>query len=76
MKKLSVLFFALSIFCIASMVTVRAQNPNIGNITSIKVQNEIIYLCFKLTDLATREFQWCFTNANAAERITKFYNKK
>ncbi len=38
-----------------------------------KPQNEIVYLCYRLMDLATDEFQWCFTNANAAERITKFY---
>jgi hypothetical protein len=37
-------------------------------------QSEIIYLCFKLTDLATDKFQWCFTNGNAAKRISKFYN--
>ena len=24
--------------------------------------------------MATDEFQWCFTNANAAEKITRFYN--
>ena len=38
-------------------------------------QKEIIYLCCQLADLANDEFQWCFTNANAAERITKFYNE-
>lgn len=37
-------------------------------------QNEIVYLAFRLEDLATDEFQSCFTNANAAERITRFYN--
>lgn len=36
-------------------------------------QSEIIYSCFKLSDLATDKFQWCFTNGNAAKRITKFY---
>lgn len=36
-------------------------------------QSEIIYLCFKLTDLAIDKFQWCFTNGNAAKRISKFY---
>jgi len=40
-----------------------------------KEQKDIIYLCCKLEDLATQEFQWCFTNANAAEKITKFYNE-
>ncbi len=37
-------------------------------------QSEIVYLCFKLTDLATDKFHWCFTNGNAAKRITKYYN--
>lgn len=37
-------------------------------------QSEIIYLCFKFSDLATDKFQWCFTNGNAAKRISKFYN--
>lgn len=37
-------------------------------------QSEIIYLCFKLTDLAIDKFQWCFTNGNAAKRISKFYD--
>lgn len=37
-------------------------------------QSEILYLCFKLADLATDKFQWCFTNGNAAKRISKFYD--
>lgn len=37
-------------------------------------QSEIIYLCFKLSELAIDKFQWCFTNGNAAKRISKFYN--
>src|SRR5690606_17469284 len=37
-------------------------------------QSEIIYLCFKLSDLATDKLEWCFTNGNAAKRISKFYN--
>lgn len=39
-----------------------------------RAQNEIVYLCCRLEDLVTKEFQWCFTNANAAEKITRFYN--
>lgn len=38
-------------------------------------QEEIIYLCCKLTDLATDEFQWCYTNGNAATKITRFFRK-
>ncbi len=37
-------------------------------------QSEIVYLCFKLSELATDKFQWCFTNGNAAKKISKFYN--
>lgn len=37
-------------------------------------QKDIVYICCKLTDLTTSKFQWCFTDGNAAKRITKFYN--
>lgn len=37
------------------------------------VQRDIIYLRCRLEDLANDEFQWCFTNGNAADKITKFY---
>lgn len=37
-------------------------------------QREIVYLCCRVTELAIDKFQWCFTNANAAEKISKFYN--
>ncbi|KEQ30343.1 hypothetical protein N180_14605 [Pedobacter antarcticus 4BY] len=37
-------------------------------------QSEIIYLCFKLEDLACDEFRWCYTNGNAAKWITKFFD--
>src|ERR1700733_6244302 len=36
-------------------------------------QSDIIYLCFKLTDLTTKKFRWCYTDGNAAKAITKFY---
>jgi hypothetical protein len=32
-------------------------------------QEDIVYLCCKLTDLATEEFQWCYTNGNAAVSV-------
>lgn len=35
-------------------------------------QNDIIYLCCKLSELATENFQWCFTDGNAAKKISKF----
>lgn len=37
-------------------------------------QAEILYLCFKLTDLACEDFIWCYTNGNAAKRITNFFD--
>lgn len=36
-------------------------------------QENIIYLCFRLQDLVTAEFQWCFTDGNAATAITHFF---
>ena len=36
-------------------------------------QGEIIYLVYRMMDLATDEFQWCYTDGNAAKLITKFY---
>lgn len=36
-------------------------------------QEEIIYLCCRVRDLATDDFQWCYTNGNAAQKITKFF---
>ncbi len=37
-------------------------------------QKDIIYLCCKFEDLACDEFQWCYTNGNAAIEITKFFS--
>lgn len=37
-------------------------------------QKDIIYLCCKLSELATDDFQWCFTDGNAAKKISKFFN--
>lgn len=36
-------------------------------------QSDIIYLCCWIKDLATEEFKWCYTDGNAAQRITKFF---
>jgi len=38
-------------------------------------QKDIIYLCCKLNELATEDFQWCYTNGNAAKAISKFFKK-
>ena len=35
-------------------------------------QKDIIYICCKLSELATDDFQWCFTDGNAAKRSSKF----
>lgn len=45
-----------------------------GRVVPRRPQSEIIYLCFKLSDLATDKFQWCFTDGNAAKKISKFYD--
>ena len=37
-------------------------------------QKELIYLCIPMVELANPNFQWCFTNGNAAMKITKYYN--
>jgi hypothetical protein len=36
-------------------------------------QSNIVYLCIPLLDLANPNFQWCFTNGNAAKIITKYF---
>ncbi len=38
-------------------------------------QKDIIYICFKLSELATEDFQWCYTDGNAAIAISKFFKK-
>jgi len=36
-------------------------------------QDDIVYLCCRLTSLTTTDFQWCFTEGNAAKAITQFF---
>ncbi|MCZ4319164.1 DUF4433 domain-containing protein [Aequorivita viscosa] len=36
-------------------------------------QKNIVYLCIPLLDLANPDFNWCFTDGNAAKRITRYY---
>jgi len=38
-------------------------------------QEDIVYLCYKLVDLATKDFIWCYTDGNAAKAITKYFIK-
>lgn len=40
-----------------------------------KRQKDIIYLCTTIGELATDDYQWCFTDGNAAKVITKFYKE-
>lgn len=37
-------------------------------------QADIIYLCCNLEQVLKSGIPWCFTNGNAAKKITKFYN--
>lgn len=37
-------------------------------------QEDIIYLCCKLSEMATEGHQWCFTDGNAASIITQFFD--
>ena len=56
-----------------SVRTPMLYNIVTGHGVSASPQQEIVYLCFKLRDLATDDFQWCYTNGNAAKSITKFF---
>ena len=40
-----------------------------------RAQDEIIYLCCKISDIIKGPQQWCFTDGNAAKYITSFYTK-
>lgn len=56
------------------------RTPMLFNIVTGRGANEydqkkIIYLCCKFSELATDDFQWCYTNGNASSAISKFYRK-
>ncbi|WP_417359946.1 DarT ssDNA thymidine ADP-ribosyltransferase family protein [Galbibacter sp.] len=36
-------------------------------------QSKIVSLCIPLLDLATTDFQWCFTDGNVAKAITRYF---
>ena len=36
-------------------------------------QSKIVYLAVRLCDIAKDDYQWCFTDGNAAKKITKYY---
>jgi hypothetical protein len=56
-----------------SVRTPMLYNIITGHGVPAKSQEDIIYICFKLSDLATKAFQWCYTDGNAAVAISKFY---
>lgn len=58
-----------------SMRTPMLYNIKTGHGVPASPQEDIIYLCFKLSELATDNFQWCYTNGNAAKAISKFFDK-
>ena len=57
-----------------SVRTPMLYNIKTGHGVPASPQKDIIYLCCKLSELATDDFQWCFTDGNAAKRISKFSN--
>lgn len=56
-----------------SVRTPMLYNIITGHNVPVYPQKNIIYLCFKLKELVINDFQWCYTNGNAAKSITKFY---
>jgi hypothetical protein len=58
-----------------SVRTPMLYNIITGHGVSAKPQEDIIYLCCRYEDLTTNEFQWCFTDGNAAKKITKFFTE-
>ena len=44
-----------------------------GHGVSAFPQENILYICIKLCDLATNDFQWCYTDGNASAVFTRFY---
>jgi hypothetical protein len=57
-----------------SVRTPMLYNIKTGHGVPASPQKDIIYLCCKLSELATKDFQWCFTDGNAAKKISKFSN--
>jgi len=57
-----------------SVRTPMLYNIITGRGVEAKPQEEIIYLCYRLVELATDNFQWCFTDGNASQAITGFCN--
>lgn len=55
-----------------SVRTPMLYNIITGHGVKARPQKEIIYLCCKLEDFLSEEFQWCFTDGNAAKKISRF----
>ena len=58
-----------------SVRTPMLYNIITGKGVPLRMQKDIVYICCQLADLATEEFEWCFTDGNAAKKITDFYKK-
>lgn len=58
-----------------SVRTPMLYNIITGHGVPVYPQQEIIYICCQLIDLATDQFQWCYTDGNAAKKISKFGNE-
>lgn len=56
-----------------SVRTPMLYNIKTGHGVPSKPQKDIIYLCCKFEELANNDFQWCFTDGNAAKKISRFY---
>lgn len=57
-----------------SVRTPMFYNIHTGRGVPQRNQADIIYLCCKVVDLIKPNVQWCFTNGNAAKRITQFFS--
>jgi ssDNA thymidine ADP-ribosyltransferase, DarT len=56
-----------------SVRTPMLYNIKTGHGVPQRHQRDIIYLCYKLNDLATEDYKWCYTDGNAAKSISKFF---
>ena len=56
-----------------SVRTPMLLNIHSGHLIKKIHQSKIVYLCIPLLDVANDNFQWCFTDGNAAKHITSYY---
>ena len=57
-----------------SVRTPMLYNIITGHGVPAKPQKEIVYICCKFNELTNINFQWCFTDGNAAKNISRFSN--